>query len=181
MSKAIAIIGRTKTGKTTLTKELLNGFEPSRVHVYDVNNEYAEYKRGALPKFSEFLNKLTIKDRRGELTTRKSAIVFEEATIFLRHNTQSEQITELLTTKRHTENFIILNFHSLRKLPVYILDMLDFVVIKKTNDNPNFIKTKFGDFEDLYDAYCEANEFEDYQQNDVEKDNYKTVWCDLYN
>jgi len=176
MSKAIAIVGRTKTGKTTLTKELLQGFDKSRVFVYDVNNEYKEFRRGALPKFSDFLNNLTRKDARGELVTRKSALVFEEATIFLRHNTQSEQITELLTTKRHTENFIILNFHSLRKLPVYILDMLDYVIIKKTNDNPKFIEQKFGDWSDIFEAWQQVNN----QQDDVNNDNYKTEWVDLY-
>ena len=58
MSKLYINIGATKTGKTFLTKKMLDRFNINNIHVYDVNNEYQEYYKKPFVKFDEFLNKV---------------------------------------------------------------------------------------------------------------------------
>jgi hypothetical protein len=160
--KCILNVGATKTGKTTATKELLSNFNNSNLYIYDVNNEYRDFYKGSFLKFDEFLNKVK--------SLKNSIIVFEEATIFFTHKNCNQIITDMIVRKRHTNNIIILNFHSMRKVPMYIFDLTDYIILRKTNDNQSFISSKFGEGNIL-------NSFVSVQENESR---YYSETIDLY-
>lgn len=137
----IAVIGATGTGKTTACKKLLNlsGKEP---FIYDVNNEYGSK---TLLKINDFLLHATKKTN--------SFILFEEATIFFSHSGRTDEIMNLLVRKRHTNNVICLVFHSLRSMPLYILDMIDLIILFKTVENKGVIEKKYKDEIEILEAF----------------------------
>lgn len=140
--RTIAVIGGQGTGKTTFCKTLVRGVSKP-VYVYDVNNEYA--KGVELPEFESFCELMTTKTN--------SLIIFEEATIFLDKRGTNKQITEMLVRKRHTNNMIVLVFHSLRSLPVSILDLIDAIVLFKTNDTHRLLNERYKYMPELYSAF----------------------------
>lgn len=142
--KTFLVIGHTGRGKSTFVKTALRKI-PQRKYIYDVNNEYGQGTN--LPTLSEFLA------RAKEL--RNTTIVFEEATIFF-GGAKDEEMTNLLVRKRHTKNNIFLLFHSLIDAPPYILRLVDFIVLYKTNDNPTAIKRKFAHHTTIIQAFEEV-------------------------
>lgn len=159
---AYIIIGRRGCGKTTLSKKLLDSRPGSMpVMIYDINNEYQKYYPEPFEDFTIFLNKIS--DER----IRNHFILIEEATIFF--NTQSNfyEMKNLLVRARHTGNIIQLNFHSFSSVPKGIYNLLDYVIVFKTNDNEKSVTDRF-DHPGVLEAYKEAI-------NSDDKYFYKTV------
>lgn len=123
--KAFAIVGATGSGKTYFTKRLVDNILPkgSRPLVFDVNREWGET---TLPPIGEFLDMAT--------QARGRVIVFEDATVFFSNKGRSERMVELLVGKRHTRNTVILLFHGLIDVPLYVYRLCNFIVIHKTGD-----------------------------------------------
>lgn len=145
MAICIINVGSTGSGKTTVTKGLLREI-PLKKFIFDVNNEYREFgSQAVLMPMKNFLNEAK--------TKKDTCIVFEEATIFFRHSGTSEETYYLLVQKRHTNNIIIFNFHSLRQVPLYILDFCNYMYLLNTNDNPKNIEEKFGENEKIIQAF----------------------------
>jgi hypothetical protein len=142
---ATVAVGRRRTGKTTMTKKLLSR-KPLRmpVVVYDVNKEYQDVYTDELKDFDVFLSEV--------VELRHTYIIIEEATIFFRSHSSFEQMINLLVRARHTGNIIQLNFHSFRSIPKNIYELLDYLIIFKTNDNAKDVKEKF-DNKKVLEAY----------------------------
>lgn len=140
----MAIIGRTGSGKSTLVRKLIN-HSNLNPYIFDPNNEH----NGINTSIAEFLE--NAKNRENSL------IVFEEATIFFSHSNRTENIINLMVRKRHTGNSIIFVFHSLRALPLYIIDLLDLIVLFKTNENKDLILRKFKEETELISAFLAIN------------------------
>ena len=166
-------VGRRKSGKTFLTRNLLQGLRAkgySDFACYDPNNEYLDYNSlRELPKMKDF------NEAAAEKYT-DTVIVYEEATIFFRH-AADEDVLNLCVRSRHRKgskglgNLLIFNFHSLRSVPLYILDHVDYMNIKKTNDNPKNIEVKFKDYPIIFDKYLAAK---------ISKDLHVTETVDFY-
>lgn len=140
------VVGATKTGKTTFTKQLLNKSPKDRNKiVYDVNNEYKEYYNKPFIDFIPFMDSLK--------PVRESIILIEEATIFLGHQNTSRQLINKLVRKRHENNYIILNFHSLRKVPRYIFELANFLTVFKTLDTSDIIEKYFSDEPEIIEIF----------------------------
>lgn len=152
---ASIMIGRRGTGKTTLSKKLLDQ-RPKNMPclIYDVNNEYKEYYPEELDDFDIFLKKIS------DEKVRHHYILIEEATIFF--NTQSNyyEMKNVLVRARHTGNIIQLNFHSFASVPKGIYNLLDYVTVLKTNDNLDSVKNRF-DHPGVITAYQEAIKSDD--------------------
>lgn len=148
MSKCIVIVGATGTGKTTTVVNLLKEVDLPKV-IFDVNNEekYKPFKNlwDKNFDFENFINKAC--------EFKSTCIVFEEATIFFSHSGATTNIKKLLVQKRHTKNLLIFNFHSLRQVPLFILDFCDLLVLGKTVDNRKNIETKFKNFTEIFEAF----------------------------
>ena len=140
MSKGILLIGMTGQGKSTYLRKLIkvSGRTP---FIYDVNNEHGQ--GGKLPDFTEFLNRAT--------KLQNSIICFEEATIFFSSKSSDKSMRELLIRKRHTNNLIVLLFHSIRTVPIDIFDFVNYYVLFKTNDREAYLRTKYKDSQLLDD------------------------------
>lgn len=141
------LVGRRKTGKTTLSKLMIKEKPKGMpIVVYDINNEYKDVYDKPFVEFQEFLE--MIKDLKGHY------ILIEEATIFFNGNKIAQDMTNVLVRARHTGNIIQLNFHSFNSFPRDIYNLVDFVTVFKTNDGERHLER----FEspDLLSAYLQV-------------------------
>lgn len=146
--KAIVLIGEQGRGKSTEAKNILDNFSHKDLYCYDINGDYKNYRNNkikGLPSMEQFLQ---ICDH-----VKNSVIVFEEATIFFDNKSRSETIVNLLVRNFHTKNVVIFLFHSLRSVPVNIMDFVQFIKIFHTNDRYTLIKNKFKDDSDLIEVF----------------------------
>ena len=136
-------IGAKGTGKTTRTVKLILPFlkqDFKKIYIFDVNAEYynlfSQNKNVfCLQEFGDMIN-ICNSDEKNNL------FIFEEASIFFSHS-QQKNIVDFLVKQRHKNNDFIFNFHSLRIMPLYILDFSDFLMLGKTKDIFNFVNEKF--------------------------------------
>lgn len=140
MSRGIGhiIVGATGTGKTYLIKKMLNAVPNKHsIIVYDVNNEYSDIFPYPFMDFETFTQKAK--------HINKGVIVFEEATIFLNNRSCNREINELLVRKRHSLNYVVLVFHSMRSIPRYIYELCNYITVFKTNDSPDMTARELKD------------------------------------
>lgn len=138
--KVIGIIGKKKVGKTTLTAHLIKKFARPNTYIYDVNNEYTrkfgcnnDYKGNYSP--DDFLSNIS--------NVKNSLVVFEEATTYLSTKGREKILLDFIYRSRHTNNVVILVFHSLADFPRYIYSGTDFIGLFKTNDLRGSLDNKF--------------------------------------
>jgi hypothetical protein len=151
MAIAIVTAGMTGKGKTTLVKELIakSGMPE---FIFDIHKEYQMNGSfyGSFKDFAEKASKL-----------KNHVIVFEEASIFFKRSRGiNEYVDAMLVNKRHMGDkgcMLIFNFHSLRKVPLDILDLINFIVILKTNDVPKNVMQRFGDYAGIFEAFEKVN------------------------
>jgi hypothetical protein len=143
-------VGRSGCGKTTLTKEMLDKRpEGMPCMIYDINQEYGMYYNEPFDDFDVFLAKLSMDE------TRHHYIIIEEATIFFNTQSNFQDMKNVLVRARHTGNIIQLNFHSFSSIPKGIYNLLDYVIVFKTNDNLKSVTDRF-DNPKVVEAYKEA-------------------------
>jgi len=136
MSRAVAIVGGTGCGKTFFTKQLIAKVNKSALMIFDVNNEYGTYYPYPFDAdIDKFLNRAYRK--------KNCVILIEDATAFLSNRGRADVLQKILVGKRHTNNTVILLFHSFRALPKYIMDLCNTVVIFKTNDPEKIVSDGF--------------------------------------
>lgn len=128
---ACIVIGGTGSGKSTFIKKMIA--DDKSAIIYDINNEY--YDDSILPDIKTFTT-LACEQR-------NTTIVFEEATIFFNSITQNEKLKDLLVRKRHTGNRIYLVFHSIRSVPPYIFNLVNYVFLFRTADDESLVKSKY--------------------------------------
>ena len=156
--KLILVIGMTGQGKSTVTKGLI----AKRPHyIFDVNNEYAPHgfncaelatgENGErFPDSKQFISDC--------FQLKNAVCVFEEATGFFKGRLSSE-VDKLLVAKRHQQNDYIFVFHSIQSVPPQIYLLTNFVILMKTNDNPDVVKRKYPD---LYQAFLKLKTAKQY-------------------
>jgi hypothetical protein len=157
---AYALIAMTKQGKSRKAREMitLRGMDKFPCLVYDVNDEYGEFRRDRdtgeykpstnLPTDtrlfrSRYANEdMNMKDFMEIVKTKRNCnIIFEEATAFFKGRT-SEELCRMIINKGHTHNNYIFLFHSVRAIPPELLGYMDFVLLFKTNDSEDLVKKK---------------------------------------
>lgn len=137
-------IGRSGCGKTTLSKQMLDKRSPGMpCLIYDINNEYFDYYPERFEDFDVFLSKMTERDNDGNDLIRHYYILVEEATIFFNTQSNFQDMKNVLVRARHTGNIVQLNFHSFSSIPKGIYNLLDYVIVFKTNDNEKSITDRF--------------------------------------
>lgn len=145
----ILIIGHTGEGKTSYSNRLVKG---KKQYVFDVNNEY-----GYLPDDTQIRPQMRNRDLNIKrflsicAGLRNYNIIFEDATGFFRGK-QSEQLSRLIVAKRHTGNNFIFLFHSINRVPPELMEISNYVVLFRTNDNIDIIDKKFKN-EKINDAF----------------------------
>ena len=151
MPELITIIGGTNQGKSYTAKQMVR--DPKiNLLVYDVQNGYGptsakpgdiimnlpldwRAKRGRFyGDTAEFLHYANHRE--------KTTILIEEATIFFEGRTY-QAMRKLIVDKWHVQNNIIIIFHTINSVPPRILEMTDIVILFKTGDDENTVKSKY--------------------------------------
>lgn len=145
--KRICVIGGSGRGKSTWIKDFISDVPPENILINDVNGEYG-FTYSPLKDFVQKANKVTNK-----------IVIFEEATIFFKGKSASD-MTEILVRSRHTKNFIILVFHSLRSIPADIFELIDSFIIFPTVERPDLVEKKYQDYPEIFEAWKELHEAE---------------------
>lgn len=143
-------IGARGEGKSSLTKRYMRLFKkklPGNVAaVYDVQNEYKSKDTPELTDEEQkdveiWLNKV--------FAFRQSFIVIEEATAHFSYRSSGKILKSMCINARHSQNWIILNFHSFRSVPNDLLELCDAVNAFNTEDNLDPAKKKFKNYENM--------------------------------
>ncbi len=155
-----SIIGKKKSGKSVLTRSIVEGFRAQyegRMYFLDVVDEYTriygfknEFK--GYPDHEKFLE--TVKN------VKNSLVVFEEAAYYFSSETNGktkQAIKRFLQTSRHNNNVVVLIFHSIGDFPSFIYNRIDYLALFKTNDTPNALG-KLRNNKQFDECYTSVNE-----------------------
>lgn len=150
MGKLIVIVGGTGSGKTTLSKRLVEG--DRNVAVFDVNDEYENrYNPFFVADFEQAIEKIS--------RLRNTTVIVEEATNFFKTSSRAaKKFGECVVGKRHQNNNFMLLFHTLAAVPDGIFSMCDIFIVLKTKDNVNTVRSKYRGNDDIIDAYFKMRE-----------------------
>jgi ABC-type dipeptide/oligopeptide/nickel transport system ATPase component len=144
MPKLFLIIGGTGSGKTTLVQSKLQLLKNHKKFIFDIQGQYKNFDNTEYNNFKNFIEKID--------SVKNSAIVVEEATAFLKHHAVGAKFIEIILSKRHRNNIFFLCFHSLRSVPIDILDFTDYIFLKKTKENPTLLFQKFKEYPEIIEA-----------------------------
>jgi hypothetical protein len=122
--------------------------------IYDINQEYKDFYAEDFEDFDIFLAKLS------DETVKHHYIIIEEATIFFNTQSNFQDMKNVLVRARHTGNIIQLNFHSFGSVPKGIYNLLDYVIVFKTNDNLKNVTDRF-DNPNVIKAFQDAQQSDD--------------------
>ena len=124
-------------GKTTTNRKLLEQAHIEARLVMDMKGEYAGmYNHPVFYRFADFTKRAAM--------VKNCVVLIEEATIHLKVNAQNDDMTAALVNARHYGNTFIMSFHSLQRVPKYIFELSNMVILHKTGDQIGDVKA-FGD------------------------------------
>jgi len=122
MSKLVAVTGNSGTGKTSYVKAIATRFK--RVAVFDINNEYKEFKLN----FFDTVKLLTFLEKNKNIL-----VIIDEATAFFSYRGYSNELNRLLQLRRHNNHFFIFIYHSNNFIPKYLRMYLNYLIVFKQN------------------------------------------------
>lgn len=153
------VCGAPGMGKSPFIRNLIG--TDKRCLVFDIANEYGQRTKYAGQKPVNLSNNNN--DFRSRyvgdnldyfinLCSKKkyTICVFEEATGFFRGAT-SKQTMRLIINRFHTQNTYCFIFHSINSIPPGIMEIANFVVLFKTNDQPETVYRKYINLGRAYD------------------------------
>jgi ABC-type sugar transport system ATPase subunit len=148
LNKVFVIIGGRREGKSTIAKlicKISRKFDKKKFLIFDINNEYNEFQRSKQFEVKDFLKQAS--------EAKNTIVLFDEATIFVKHSSNSENILNLLVRTAHTGNTIIFCFHAINKVPQFMLELCNYIILLKTLElRQNLIKYE-SDYPDLIKAF----------------------------
>lgn len=137
----ILIAGKRGSGKTTDAKKLAKPFKNQ--FILDLYNEYEGqiFNSFNIPKtgirrvreaaadnehFFKYLSSLT-----------NNLIILEDATIIFNASIYDRDLKKLIIASRHKQNTIIFLFHSLNRIPTFLIEQANILILHKTNETQN--------------------------------------------
>lgn len=141
-TKAIIVVGRPRTGKTTWTKKAVAAIGRPYL-AWDIAAQWGQ----TAPDEEKFVEE--VKRRR------RCTIVWEEAVTFIDspNSKVSREVAKIISRRRHSETTHFLLFTSLRSVPTRIMENCDRIIIFKTNDNPALIAQKFRGWPEVLEGF----------------------------
>jgi len=147
--KVMAVVGLTNTGKTTQIKKIIKSFRHGKVFILDKFDEKAYKVFPALPR-KELIGhlksgiyrlhsphkeeQLQIVDQISEKFQKNGLIILEDASAYI-PTMEYKPLTNIFAGRRHMGWDTILTFHSINRIPPFVLEALDVMILFKTNDN----------------------------------------------
>jgi hypothetical protein len=164
------VIGAPGEGKTPFCKQMIGGGDSGRPEnrclVFDINNEYGP--RTKYPGQVAFNLPVNYKDIRCRYTgddiemflkiamsKQNTVVVMEEATAFFEGKT-SKLTRRLIINRYHTGNVYVFLFHSINSVPPRIMEIANYVVLFKTNDEHDTVYRKYSRLGPSFDALRDA-------------------------
>lgn len=151
------VIGAPGEGKTPFCKKMIGGGDSGaperRCLVFDINNEYgARTKYPGQKPFNLNTNVRDIRSRyigddidtfvRVAMQKTDTVVIFEEATAFFEGRTKA-MTRRLIINRYHTRNVYMFLFHSINAVPPRIMEIANYAVLFKTNDETDTVYRKF--------------------------------------
>lgn len=136
-------LGETGNGKTRRCIMIWERFGKNyECYAVDPVYQFSEYA-GKI----KFINpetdiRLALKDKR----IHDSVIFIDEAQNYFTHAATNVPLTQALSICRHRANLIVLNFHALQQVPVYLINYFNAIILGHTNDKDEQAK-RFGKLE----------------------------------
>ena len=149
---AVTLVGETETGKTTAAIQMIDSYTDGMVTIFDPNNENDLRKYSQIPLEQIAYQKkgvyrcVTIDHKAFTLeclknynrTTnsgKKGLIVYDDCTPYFSQQPDKD-ILQLMVGVRHASNDIITCFHQLWRIPPFVIDNSQIIVIFKTGESP---------------------------------------------
>jgi hypothetical protein len=161
MSKLILIVGQKGAGKSHSVKNVILPKVKNAI-VYDVYNyeypdleetEPEEYKSGKMKYVGEdeerMLDSLT--------NYRNTCFIMEDATVFLDNSKRSKPFKRVIYGMRHKNVMIVLLFHALNRVPKWLYEQSNVLILLKTGDFVEDVRTKFKDPR-IYNAFLKLKQ-----------------------
>lgn len=160
------VIGAPGEGKTPFCKKMIGGGDtkepPRHCLVFDINNEYGtRAKYAGQTPFNLSVNNNDLRSRYiGDniesfiaiaMRKRNTVIIFEEATAFF-EGRSSKMTRRLIINRYHTQNVYLFLFHSINSVPPRIMEIANFVVLFKTNDETDTVYRKYSRLGPAFDS-----------------------------
>lgn len=144
------IIGAPGMGKSPWAQKMIEG---RQCFVFDVNNEYGTRTKydGQTPinlstdiraPRCRYIGHDVKQFTNIAIQRRNSVVVMEEATAFFR-GVQSSLTSQLIIGRKHTGNVLLFLFHSINRVPPELMELTEWVVLLKTNDESATVHRKF--------------------------------------
>lgn len=130
---SLVLVGQQGSGKTTTIKNILKNYSKEKIFIFDPNNEYKDFNQ--ITNLDSLFFKLE--------KSKGCFFILEESTSVLLNTKKQKNIIDALVRIRHTQNSILFVFHSIRSIPVFIFDFVDYGFFFKTNDRPELIEKKY--------------------------------------
>lgn len=160
------VIGAPGEGKTPFCKAMIGGADTgkpeARCLVFDINNEYGNRTKYAGQKaFNLPINTREMRSRyvgddietflKIAMSKQNTIVVMEEATAFFEGRT-SKLTRRMIINRYHTGNVYLFLFHSINSVPPRIMEVANYVVLFKTNDEHDTVYRKFSRLGPSFDA-----------------------------
>lgn len=144
LGKLYLIIGFAGSGKSTLTRKLINH---KNQLIFDVNNEYKLPFDNKLPQ-SRFIGDY---DEFVEVSEKKknTFVVFEDATGFFSGRVNTKTMRAIVKRRHQNNNYLFL-FHSIHQVPKGLFLHANYLAIFKTNDIIEDVLKKFPKLEETF-------------------------------
>lgn len=146
-----------RTGKTTMLKKIIAS-QKQRVLIYDINNEEGY---DAIPRIN-FVDIPTFKGVKKIFHSdhllcldmfakylRNSLLVLEDANVYVTP-ARLQSLWNILVSCRHMGLDVCFTFHSLARVPPWLFEMTNDLILFKTSENPERVLAKIPDFEKVY-------------------------------
>lgn len=151
------LIGAPGEGKTPFCKAMIGGGDSgkpeNRCWIFDINNEYGA--RTKYPGQTAYNIGTNYRDPRARyvgtdiktfiqtaLTKKDTVVIMEEATAFFEGKT-SQDTRRMIINRAHTGNVYVFLFHSINSVPPRIMEISNYVVLFKTNDERDTVYRKY--------------------------------------
>jgi len=151
----IILIGRKGEGKSTFVRKYI---AKRRALLFDVNNEYKDLKTDNRLQRSRMVELDHKEFIRLCLTKKNTVCVFEDATGFLEGRLDGDFRKSFVST-RHTGNANIYIFHSILSVPPKMIQLSDYIILHKTNDERKHVEKKYPSLLKYYDYLRDKPQF----------------------
>lgn len=164
------VIGAPGEGKTPFCKQLIGGADTgrpeNRCFIFDINNEYGPRCKyaGQVP-FNISANIRDPRSRyigddiqafiRAAMVKTDTVVIMEEATAFFEGKT-GQTTRRMIINRYHKRNTYVFLFHSINSVPPRIMEITNYVVLFKTNDEHDTVYRKYSRLGPHFDALRDA-------------------------